>query len=158
MKKIVIIVVIGLIGYVSYLKFVNHSDANRASSLGSVITYDATNGLRGVVTDIPVFLPAKVTSRIEGGNLEGTIHAYTWFLQTPSKKEEVIAFNNRKLSHATKTSFDDGSAIWAFTPAGGSDAVGESATVLATAEGKIEIMESVLKDKRRTTLNSTRQP
>jgi hypothetical protein len=148
MKKIVIIAVIGLIGYVSYRNLVNHSDANQATSLNGVITYDATNGLRGAVTDIPVFLPAKVVNRIEGGNLEGTIHAYTWFLQTPSKKEEVLAFYDKKLSHATKTSFDDGSAIWAFTPAGGSDAVGESATVLVTTEGKIEIMESVLKEKR----------
>jgi hypothetical protein len=148
MKNIVIAVVIGLVGCILYLKIANHS-VNRETKLESEIAYDAANGLRGVVTDIPVFLPAKITCRIEGGNLEGTIHAYTWFLQTPSKKEEVIAFYNKKLSNATKTSFDDGSAIWAFTPAGGSDAVGESATVLVTAEGKIEIMESVLKEKRK---------
>jgi len=75
--------------------------------------------------------------------------AYTWFLETPSKREAVIAFYDHNLANATKTPYGDGSAIWAFTPTGGNDAVGESATVLVTAEGKIEILESVLKEKRK---------
>ena len=125
------------------------SPTNGPSSSGSSSSYDAANGLHDVVTDIPVFLPSKVTDRIEGGDLNGTTHAYTWFLETSSKREEVIAFYDQKLSRATKTPYGDGSAIWAFTPSGASDAAGESATVLVTAEGKIEIMESVLKAKRK---------
>jgi hypothetical protein len=141
MKKLVLIAaVIALAGC---------SPANGPGNSGSSSSYDAAKGLQGVVTDIPVFLPSKVTSRIEGGNLGGTTHAYTWFLETPSKREEVIAFYDQKLPRATKTPYGDGSAIWAFTPAGGSDSAGESATVLVTAEGKVEIMESVLKEKRK---------
>jgi len=111
--------------------------------------YDAAAGLRGLVTDIPVYLPSRVTSRIEGGAINGTTSAYTWFLETPSKKEAVIAFYSQKLPHAVKTPYDDGSAIWAFTPTGGNDAAGENATVLVTADGKIEIMEEVLTAKRK---------
>jgi hypothetical protein len=141
MKKLVLIAtVIALAGC---------SPTNGPSSSESPSSYNAASGLHGVVTVIPVFLPAKVTGRIEGGDLSGKTHAYTWFLETSSKREEIIAFYDQKLTHATKTPFGDGSAIWAFTPAGASDAAGESATVLVTAEGKIEIMESLLKEKRK---------
>jgi hypothetical protein len=139
-KLLLIAAVVALIGC---------SPADGPSSSESSSSYDAANGLQGVVTVIPVSLPSKVTGRIEGGDLNGKTHAYTWFLETSAKREDVVAFYDQKLSHATKTPYGDGSAMWAFTPDGASDAAGERATVFVTAEGKIEIIESLLKEKRR---------
>lgn len=149
MKKVSGLAVLIVAGYLVYSQFGNRgSIGNPPGQAAEPVAYDAASGLKGVVTDIPVFLPARVTSRIEGGNLQGTTHAYTWFLETPVDKKQVLAFYDQHLRSATKTPYDDGSAIWAYTPPGGSDSAGEEVTVLVTAEGKIEISESVLKQKR----------
>ena len=149
MKKLSGLAVAIVVGYLVYSQFVHWSaGGNSPSQASETDSYDATAGLKGVVADIPVYLPARITSRIEGGDLKGTTHAYTWFLETPSNRAQVIAFYDQHLRSATKTPYNDGSAIWAYTPPGYNDSEGEDVTVLVTAEGKIEISESVLKQKR----------
>lgn len=149
MKKLSGLAVAIVVGYLVYSQFGSRGTSGNSQSQSSETgSYDAAAGLKGVVSDIPVYLPARITSRIEGGDLKGTTHAYTWFLETPSDKKQVIAFYDQHLPSATKTPYNDGSAIWAYTPPGFNDAAGEDVTVLVTAEGKIEISESVLKQKR----------
>jgi hypothetical protein len=149
MKKLSGLAALIVVGYLVYSQS-GHRAASRNSpgTVPAASTYDAVSGLKGAVTDIPVYLPARVTDRIEGGDLKGTLHAYTWFLETPSDKKQVIAFYDRHLPSATRTPYNDGSAMWAYTPPGCNDSAGEGVTVLVTAEGKIEISESVLKQKR----------
>ena len=147
MKKSFGLAVLTAIGYLVYSKFGNRGE-NPPGNPPETSAYDAASGLKGAVADIPVYLPARITSRIEGGNLNGATHAYTWFLETPGDKKQVIAFYDQHLASATKTPYSDGSAIWAYTPPGFNDSQGEEVTVLVTAEGKIEISESVLKQKR----------
>ena len=149
MKKLVGLAVLIIVGYLVYSQFGNRdTGGNSPGKAPETSAYDAASGLKGAVTDIPVYLPARITGRIEGGDLKGTTHAYTWFLETPSNKAQVIAFYDQHLPSATKTPYNDGSAIWAYTPPGYNDSEGEDVTVLVTAEGKIEISESVLKQKR----------
>src|SRR5258708_7055946 len=147
MKKLFGLAVLIVVGYLVYSRFGNRRE-NPTGNPPETSAYDAASGLKGAVTDIPVYLPARVTSRIEGGNLNGATRAYTWFLETASDKKLVIAFYDQHLASATKTPYNDGSAIWAYTPPGFNDSQGEGVTVLVTAEGKIEISESVLKEKR----------
>jgi hypothetical protein len=149
MKKLSGLAVAIIVGYLVYSQFGQRgAGGNSPGQAPETDSYDAATGLKGVVADIPVYLPARITSRIEGGDLKGTTHAYTWFLETPSDKKQVIAFYDQHLPSATKTPYNDGSAIWAHTPPGFNDAAGEDVTVLVTAEGKIEIFESVLRQKR----------
>lgn len=150
MKKTIAILAGVLLVYFAYKKVAatTTSNAGSAAQDASSETYDAASGLRGMVSAIPVYLPSKVTSRITGGDLSGKLSSFTWFLDTPSKKEDVIAFYQKQLPNAAKTPYNDGSVMWDFTPAGGQEAANEDATVLITAEGKIEITESVLKERR----------
>jgi len=147
MKKLFGLAVLIVAGYLVYSRYGSRRE-NPPGNPSETSAYDAASGLKGAVADIPVYLPARITGRIEGGNLNGATHAYTWFLETPGDKKQVIAFYDQHLASATKTPYNDGSAIWAYTPPGFNDSQGEGVTVLVTAEGKIEISESVLKQKR----------
>ena len=149
MKKIFVFAVAMVVGFLAYWQFGNRTTGgNSSGNTPETSAYDAASGPKGAVAAIPVYFPAKITSRIEGGDLKGTTHAYTWFLETTSDKKQVIAFYDQHLPTATKTPYDDGSAMWAYTPPGFNDGAGEGVTVLVTAEGTIEISESVLKQKR----------
>ena len=104
MKTISGLAVAIVVGYLVYWQFVHRiAGGNSPSQASETDSYDATAGLKGVVADIPVYLPARITSRIEGGDLKGTTHAYTWFLETPSDKKLVIAFYDQHLPSAVKT-------------------------------------------------------
>jgi hypothetical protein len=149
MKILFGLAVLIMVGYLVYSQFGHRgTSGNSPGNASATGSYDASSGLKEAVTDIPIYLPARITGRIEGGDLKGTTHAYIWFLETPSNKAQVIAFYDQHLPSAAKTPYNDGSAIWAYTPPGYNDSEGEGVTVLVTAEGKIEISESVLKQKR----------
>src|SRR5664279_3914036 len=98
MKKLVGLAVLIVVGFLVYSQFGNRvTSGNSPGNASETSAYDAASGLKGAVTDIPVYLPARITGRIEGGDLKGTTHAYTWFLETPSNKAQVIAFYDQHL-------------------------------------------------------------
>src|SRR6266404_1420533 len=123
MKKLIGLAVLIVVGYLVCSRFGNRRDNPPGNPL-ETSAYDAVSGLKGTVADVPVYLPARVTSRIEGGNLNGTTHAYTWFLETPNDRKQVIAFYDQHLASATKTPYNDGSAMCAYTPPGFNDSQG----------------------------------
>ena len=110
--------------------------------------YDASTGLRGEVTGIPVFRPSMVTGRIEGGSFDGSTHCYTWFLESDASLGAILGWYDERMANAIKTPYDDGSAIWAFTVVGGDADAGERGTVLVTRDAEIEINECVKPYKR----------
>lgn len=96
--------------------------------------YDAAAGLKGLVTDIPVFTPAVVTRRVKGGAIAD---CYSWFLESDEDMDTILSWYDVMLPDAVKTTFSDGGAIWAYLL----NDMEDSASVLVHPDAIIEITE-----------------
>ena len=111
--KLLFSIVLGYFAYTKYFpKDISSPIAEKA--------YNASNGLRGAVFEIPIPSPAMVTEIIEGFSVGGSAktHSYIWFVKPEGSAKETVAYYDKKFASlekkkkAYKTVYSKNSVNW----------------------------------------------